>query len=1415
MNYKKLFLTACLLVACSALSALEFKQQDREVVVTTKRLEATVKDGRIIHLKSRNNGRVFADKAFAEPSQTAGVGNMIGKLPELTRLHFPWGEPSVNKPIELKETDLYRHPTAKSELTVKKDGKGVVVTWKGLSDGKVEFPNDTLSIRFGEDDRGALTFLASGTTEVGGIFGIQVPVENITQESTFVLATFGGLDYPGKGRRGLMPFQSTTLFYEAPIMICMSGSDTFSMWSEDETFNAFYAYFTREHKSCSIALEFQTLIPFEQWKKAESKLLKLDVFEDSDWIEGARPYSDWYQKTFAKEIAIRDSNSWANKIAAIAEVSAPSEKALAEAARMIPAENVLLHVWQARKEGFTTNLPDYTPKKSYPGSVELMHKHGFKVMCYVCALCATYQSPAWKRDNLDNFFLPRYSTIRRYKTGGKSFDENLVGNTVNKSDKNPFEGMKPGKLYYGDPLSKGWRDYYTQLIKEFNDLTKTDANYQDTLGCTDDVGNGIIGGLSGAQGNAQLARDLQKKPGVPMSSEFGGAPIAFAVKWPLNYAQVWGGKKFRQERIHRHRPLTPFLFGKGYRTWVPTVAAPTDFEKNLVVATSDALSGLGMFYFADELQNNFGFAGHFVLRSQLFANKLLQPYYPQKRYPKNIRAMYQAKDGGIYQYYDDGHLQMMLDPNGKPVYGRLDQASELKHPTLTLPGWPIRDKDGIYSLNPQSPYALFPKDGAKMTKVCIMPLGKNEVLRFYYEADEFIYLEIGGEKGKNTTVTLEIPANIKEVICNDTWMPAKSKMELSGTLPLRVVLATGKTTTPDAIRKIANGSGLQDGSPEKLPTNTRNVAGKKVYHVNYYNAKSLDYVMNVKGANDALSMLLMNEQKQYGNGSTVEFLINGKQVAFFDCKPSKGKGKKKEKATFDTQLRKWTIPVGQFAGKNILVSVRVSNKDSNNADMQFISIPEVVQDSAQKFKTDIVDKSNVSVSAPAPKVERISGKPFAEVVPTWNSKQITVTEGEINYKPTTAHGLIFASSSGTIEVGKRYFLGCEVRKDGGDKRDTFYLGVAQYDDKGKEIQGLHINVVPNTQTMLSHPAKAGSNKIMVMDASNWTAGCQVALGTSVPNRNMVGTVIDVKKNGGDWTVFLKSPLKVNIESDSPVQLHRATGTHLYVSVYRPTDKFAPIGKEIKWWLGAVKYKVLMLSKQPVAVKNLKLELYDTVENVVVPTWKSKQITENNGELSYKPTTSHGVLYASNANEISADKRYFLRCDVRKDGGDKKDNFFLGVVQYDAKGKEINGLHINVVPDTATKLAQAAKAGAKELTVKDASKWKTGCQVALGTTIPNRNMVGRIASINKNDNDWTVTLTSPLKKDIAADTEVQLHRATGTHLYSGVVRPTDAFTTISKEIKWWPGAVKYKVLILSKQPVTLKNLRVELYDAVKK
>ena len=119
MDKINLYSLCAALFAASSLQAFEFQQRGRAFTVAGKRVELTVIDGAIESVRNKTNGFVLTSPGGVKMN-IAGVGNMTGNAKEMSKLHFPWGEPTIKQHRKRKKTAVYGLPGKESKVLVKK-----------------------------------------------------------------------------------------------------------------------------------------------------------------------------------------------------------------------------------------------------------------------------------------------------------------------------------------------------------------------------------------------------------------------------------------------------------------------------------------------------------------------------------------------------------------------------------------------------------------------------------------------------------------------------------------------------------------------------------------------------------------------------------------------------------------------------------------------------------------------------------------------------------------------------------------------------------------------------------------------------------------------------------------------------------------------------------------------------------------------------------------------------------------------------------------------------------------------------------------------------------------------------------------------------------------------------------------------
>ena len=948
-------------------AAAKVTRHERGFTIRTERLSATIRDGMVVQLKNLATGELHADPAAADAAIPHGMGHLGGDPEDAAKLHMPWGTRTMNQHIKAGGSYPTMHrPHDGSQYKVARIRRGLRDTWTGLTNGSQMFPEETLTVEAWEDGKtGALLVKASATSPKGGVYGVQVPLANLHADHRFYVPTFGGVMYDREMKPGL-----TTLggkpFWEAPVVGIEGRKGSIGLWTEDDKFHPNFFFMNWSGSAFSVAIEHLNLMPFEPHRKTESVTWHLDV-AGGGWVDAMTPYKEWYARTFAPELAARAAMPWADKIRIIIDNWAKDDPAVLRVlANTFEPETVMFHEWNARAPDFDHDLPDWTPRAGYVERVRQLHAYGFRTMAYVNTYCVNVNSPVFKRDGIAEFGLTRRKRgFFRYTKEAQS-----------------FETAKDGQLFYLDPLSPKWRTYHTDMMIRWREDTGTDANYEDVGGTVGDFGNGIVDGKFGGQGGVEQFRQLlARNPTVAMAAEYAPHSIAFAVRWPLRFQQVWGGTATRVFWMKRQRPVSSYIHGPLHLAWVPVLRAESNFLRHVVVGCSDALGGLAQFPGDQKsLLANQGILAHMKWRAQLFSRKQLKPHFQKAKADPNLACMYEDRDGAVYKYYTTGDVQRMVAPDGRDAYARITGLNRFET-DLALPGWPAAGNGAITGLNPEIRYALVP-GVPDNTAVQLTALPENVRISRYYEADAYTVLVLeptSADAPATGTIELKLNRKFTAVLLNgepvdppkgEDGKPTTGEVQYETPFPANLVFLkkSGQKLKHGVYagdgrgmaRYILVASGLDRGS-QYDPAHRAGFAvpgepkPPPFVFLNYGNDAevTLDFLVTVPTATSSLRVYQKNRTNKYGNATVGKLYLNGKLVRAYDLGPKpnpdwkEGMDKAKKKP-YDTAIHGWTIPMGQAAGRTVLVSVAVDGKASNNADNHWWTRPKFIDDPEQK-----------------------------------------------------------------------------------------------------------------------------------------------------------------------------------------------------------------------------------------------------------------------------------------------------------------------------------------------------------------------------------------------------------------------------------------------------------------------------------
>ena len=366
-------------------------------------------------------------------------------------------------------------------------------TWSAPHDNEV-----TLHLFIGIDaDTGDLLIRQTGFSNTGGIERITWAFENLSETAVDVIAPVTGGQILVNPDRYHYPRK-----WETPLAILQGGRGGAFVRSDDTQFR----FKTLEYESeggNDFALNFWEVphAPFETVKQITTATWRLNAYE-GDWKMPALAYRQWMHE--ALQPADRsEMPAWVNDINVIIFHSNVDIDILAPLSRLVDPEQTLIFLHQWRHRGHDGDLPNYTPdaiKPEFADFVKKAHRYGFKVMAHVNMIGVSE-------------YHPLYAKFEKYQV------------------RDPHTGEKTG-WYWEDrhtsidshafinPASSEYRKMFVDTLKNLWERYQVDAFHLDISSPVYNDNNGLIDGLTYAEGNILLHQEIRAAiPGIILGGE--------------------------------------------------------------------------------------------------------------------------------------------------------------------------------------------------------------------------------------------------------------------------------------------------------------------------------------------------------------------------------------------------------------------------------------------------------------------------------------------------------------------------------------------------------------------------------------------------------------------------------------------------------------------------------------------------------------------------------------------------------------------------------------------------------------------------------------------------------------------------------------------------------------------------------
>ena len=577
-----------------------------------------------------------------------------------------------------------------------------------------------------ESHTGDLLISVDGVADIPNVYGIDWGIENLDLRNLRLIIPSGNrqiIDAVSAIKHRTMRYPSTD--WEAQLAIVESRHGGFYVRGIDTTFK--FKNLNYESDADSFGLGFRTVnhAPWDSLTAAQSVTWRFNTYA-GDWCVPAQIHRDWMEEAF-DPWRLSDMPAWVSDIGLVVVQSDLNAELLPSLAEVVDPTKTLLYLSSWSKEGHPINYPDYSnPHERFEGVLETARQHRFRVMLHVDIHGC---SPSY----------PLYQEFKRFQYR-HPWTGKLLGFHWDEID-------NPERNAYISPASSQWRNLLVQEFKAVWEKYNVDAFFLDTTHYVINDANGLIEGLTSAQGNVMLHKELvEAMPGAVFSGE-GLHEVTF---FRESFAQRTA---FLQGPPH---PISAFLFSPytRFHGGIGTPAGP-DPGYHLYLDTAESQGYLSTFWIWEGALNRQGNQEVLSLARQ-WQDLGLQPNVGCDWGP-NTLFQYTTRTGetATHQRTASGSVLILPDSGGSErVYG-VTQAQTHR----SLPLWRAYNETHLIGLNPDKAYFLnnVPRDFSQPHINLLSPDIYISETRITDEAALFRFESTGSDRGATVGFFLPTP----------------------------------------------------------------------------------------------------------------------------------------------------------------------------------------------------------------------------------------------------------------------------------------------------------------------------------------------------------------------------------------------------------------------------------------------------------------------------------------------------------------------------------------------------------------------------------------------------------------------------------------------------------------------------------
>ena len=386
----------------------------------------------------------------------------------------------------------------------------------------------------------------TGTSAFGGLIGVMWGCEYLnSQQVDVILPAHGGeiIDASTEIRDWGFKYPEK---WEAQLAILQGGDGGFFVRSADTTFRFKEVRYRRSAEHFGVSFQTDNFAPFREKNEITSVEWHLNAYR-GDWHVPAEIYRKWMETTFHP----KKPPVWVKELELVLYLNLNVDILPIVAEHVNPSTTLIyLLDWRQLNPDGSEILPDHTPKPEFGAFLEAAHSYGFRVMPFANPVSCEPNHPLYSE--VEQFHLR--DPITGHKLGYRWNDPSYPYSTA-----------------YINPASSIFRKYVVQQLKTVYETYPIDGFHLDINTLVKNDPNGLIDGLTCAEGNILTHKELREAmPGIVL----GGENVHEVTFFNTNLAQRWS------RHNKQPHPISSFLFSPWtipYGYHVPNPDAEPEF----------------------------------------------------------------------------------------------------------------------------------------------------------------------------------------------------------------------------------------------------------------------------------------------------------------------------------------------------------------------------------------------------------------------------------------------------------------------------------------------------------------------------------------------------------------------------------------------------------------------------------------------------------------------------------------------------------------------------------------------------------------------------------------------------------------------------------------------------------------------